>query len=68
MPTPIRPTFNLTLFSEHRYLDPDGMGRLRAIFKVLLRGFGMRCTWIEYPPEPKAPDDEYAYPLRESER
>jgi hypothetical protein len=59
---PPKPTFRLTLVAQHRDGDANGMRRLRAVLKLLLRSFGFRCTWIEYPPA-SVPDDDYARPL-----
>jgi hypothetical protein len=57
-----KPRFVLHLTALPRDNDDDGMRRLRAVLKLLLRGFGFRCTWISYPPSGPA-DDEYARPL-----
>ena len=53
MARPLRPTVRLTLEALPRAHDPGTMVRLRRALKCLLRGFGLRCTWIEYP-EPAA--------------
>lgn len=49
MERPPPPTFVLTLVAQHRDQDPDGMRRLRAVLKLLLRTFGFRCKSISYP-------------------
>lgn len=47
--------------------DDNGMRRLKAILKALLRCWGFKCTWITYPPDGPA-DDDYARPLSASPR
>jgi hypothetical protein len=45
-----KPQFVLHLEAQPRPGgDEDGMRRLRAILKVLLRSFGFKCTRIDYP-------------------
>jgi hypothetical protein len=48
MKLPPTPRFRLTLAAKRRADDADGMRRLRGALKTLLRGWGLRCTWIEY--------------------
>ncbi len=64
-----RPRFVLHLEVLHRDGDESGMRRLRSLLKTLLRGWGMRCRNIEYPPDatPAPADDDYAYPVRPPE-
>lgn len=51
------PKFVLTLHALPRHGDQDGMRRLRSLLKALLRGWDMRCTWIEYGTSEGTPDD-----------
>jgi len=46
---PPKPLFVLHLEAQHRHDDANGMRRLRAILKLLLRTFGFKCHWIDYP-------------------
>ena len=47
---PPKPTFRLTLEALPRPGgDTDGMRRLRAALKALLRNWGLKCKAIEYP-------------------
>jgi hypothetical protein len=44
--------FTLMLVALHRYDDPQGWRRMRAVLKRLLRGFGFRCVSIVADPSP----------------
>jgi hypothetical protein len=46
-----KPQFVLHLEASPRGGDHDGMRRLRAVLKALLRCWGFRCRWIAYPTE-----------------
>lgn len=47
---PPKPRFILHLEAHPRPGgDHDGLRRLRAVLKLLLRCFGFRCTRIDYP-------------------
>jgi hypothetical protein len=51
--------FRLTLVPNHQPDDPQGFRRMRMVLKRLLRGFGFRCTLIEYPEDkPEGSDQE----------
>ena len=51
------PEYTIRLRCQHDPTDPDGIRRLRAALKRLLRGYGLRCIAVEPVVEPE-PDQE----------
>ena len=49
-----RPRFKLTLEAVPRHDDADGIRRLRAALKALLRSYGLRCVDVCEAPKPNA--------------